>query len=727
LSRKTRGIALTALVAFGGVLFVSTAASAGVAVTPAPASKAATGDYRYPLAGTSTYFVMTDRYANGSTANDTGGLGSSQAVNGFNPADPAFFHGGDFKGLTGDCTGPKGLARIKNLGFNSIWVTPPFGQNTVQGSAAYHGYWINKFDQIDPHWGTQAEFVAFTACAKKIGLKVILDIVANHTGDVIQYTDGYQYIDTSTYKDANGNLFAPADYAKVDSTTFPVLNAASFPHTPFIPTGKENIKSPAWLNDVTNYHNRGNINWSTCAGQCLTWGDFAGLDDLFTEKANVVNGLADVYGKWVQDYPIAGFRIDTERHVDKNFFLRWLPQVQADAAKGGTYNTAGTKNFTAFGEDYTTDIYDLSSQLRDRGMPSVLDFAFQDKALNYAAGRKTGRTMYTLFSNDDLYTTATTNAYSLQTFLGNHDMGRIGCLLMGDGLSGTDLVNRDKFAHALLLLLRGNPSVYYGDEIGMTGGGLDTGCGDQAARQDMFRTQVAGWQSETRIGGPAIGARSGFDATATNPIAKQIIALNKLRAKYPALRTGAQITRLASNGLFAVSRIDAKARTEYVVVFNNGSKATTSVNTSTLSSRFTQVARSDRAVTSKDITTSSKTGVITKLTVPATGWIVLKASKVLPGGTPKVSGLSISADPNSSLYVVQANVVGNDPSTVTFLTQVVGSNTWTRAGIDDAAPYRVYVDPAKFTPGQTVAVQALVRSSSGKIVSSKVYYTTLGQ
>jgi hypothetical protein len=113
--------------------------------------------------------------------------------------------------------------------------------------------------------------------------------------------------------------------------------------------------------------------------------------------------------------------------------------------------------------------------------------------------------------------------------------------------------------------------------------------------------------------------------------------------------------------------------------------------------------------------------------VPAIGWVVLKASKVLPGGTPKITSVSISADPNSAMYIVQTNIAGNDPATVTFLTQVVGTNTWTRAGIDDAAPYRVYLDPAKFQPGQTIAVQALVRSSSGKIVSSKVYTTSLGQ
>lgn len=667
---------------------------------------------------------MTDRYANGSTANDGGDLpvSADQSRTGYNAGDPAYFHGGDLKGLTGGCTGSIGLARIKSLGFTSVWITPPFGQNTVQGgSAAYHGYWINKFDQIDPHFGTKQDFADFTACAKKLGIKVIVDMVVNHTGDVIQYSNGYNYDDTTPYKDANGQPFQPADYATIASSTFPDLNAASFPKQAYIPTGLENAKSPAWLNDITNYHNRGNINWSTCAGQCLTWGDFAGLDDLFTEKANVVQGLADVYGQWVKDYPIAGFRIDTARHVDYNFFSRWLPKVQADAAAGGN------KNFTAFGEDYTTDIYDLSSQMRDRGLPSVLDFAFQDKAVNYAAGRKTGRTMYTLFGNDDLYTTATTNAYSLQTFLGNHDMGRVGCLLMGDGLSGSNLTNRDKFAHALLLLLRGNPVVYYGDEVGMTGGGLDTGCGDQAARQDMFRSQVSGWQYEPRIGGSPIGAKTGFSQTATNPIAKQIVALNKLRAKYPALRTGAQITRLASGPLFGVSRIDAKARTEYVVVFNNsGSKATTNVNTSTLSARWVQIARSDRNVTSKDVTTSSKTGVISKLTVPPVGWVVLKATKVLPGGTPKIKSVTITADPNSTLWMVSASTVSNDPSTVTVLTQVVGTNTWTTAGIDDAAPYRVYLDPSKFPAGTPVAVQVLVRSSSGQIASSKVYTTTFG-
>src|SRR4051812_20971899 len=105
---------------------------------PKPPSGAALEALKKPpvrnaLAAQRIYFVMTDRYANGTTDNDTGGISGGKSVNGFDPADPGYYHGGDFRGLTGDCTGPRGLARIKQLGFTSIWVTPPFGQRWVQG------------------------------------------------------------------------------------------------------------------------------------------------------------------------------------------------------------------------------------------------------------------------------------------------------------------------------------------------------------------------------------------------------------------------------------------------------------------------------------------------------------------------------------------------------------------------------------------------------------------
>jgi hypothetical protein len=140
----TRSVAtLVALAAL--VMGTTTAGSAGGSPAAAPGGAQLAALARppvvSPIATQRIYFVMTDRYANGDPSNDRGGLSGGRGVTGYDPTSTAYFHGGDFKGLTGTCTDTRtGLARIKSLGFNAIWVTPPFGQKTVQGSsAAYHG------------------------------------------------------------------------------------------------------------------------------------------------------------------------------------------------------------------------------------------------------------------------------------------------------------------------------------------------------------------------------------------------------------------------------------------------------------------------------------------------------------------------------------------------------------------------------------------------------------
>ena len=102
------------------------------------------------------YFVMADRFANGDTANDKGGLTGDRLTTGYDPTDKGFYHGGDLAGLTSK------LDYIKGLGTTAIWMTPTFKNKPVQGtgadqSAGYHGYWITDFTQIDPHLGTNAE------------------------------------------------------------------------------------------------------------------------------------------------------------------------------------------------------------------------------------------------------------------------------------------------------------------------------------------------------------------------------------------------------------------------------------------------------------------------------------------------------------------------------------------------------------------------------------------
>ena len=75
------------------------------------------------------------------------------------------------------------------------------------------------------------------------------------------------------------------------------------------------------------YHNRGD---STFAGESSTYGDFSGLDDLFTERPEVVEGMGDIYKKWV-DFGIDGFRIDTVKHVNLEFWQKFVPDILDEA------------------------------------------------------------------------------------------------------------------------------------------------------------------------------------------------------------------------------------------------------------------------------------------------------------------------------------------------------------------------------------------------------------
>jgi hypothetical protein len=89
--------------------------------------------------------------------------------------------------------------------------------------------------------------------------------------------------------------FDDRDYAGTDE--FPDLDVdVSFPYTPFFNTEADaSVKAPAWLNDRTLYHNRGN---TTFSGENSVYGDFFGLDDLFTEHPRVVDGMIDIFKTW---------------------------------------------------------------------------------------------------------------------------------------------------------------------------------------------------------------------------------------------------------------------------------------------------------------------------------------------------------------------------------------------------------------------------------------------
>lgn len=570
-------------------------AAASVVLAPAAWAQAssAQSDFRLRAADQEVvYFVLPDRFENGDASNDRGGLKGDRLKTGFDPTARGFFHGGDLKGLTAR------LDYIQGMGMTAIWVGPIFANKPVQGpkgdeSAGYHGYWITDFTRVDPHFGTDADFKALVDAAHARGMKVYMDIIVNHTADVIQYREiapggGYPYRAKADYPFSrkggiNGAAINPGFAGDADSTlaNWAKLTDPNFAYTPYVPNGEERVKVPQWLNDPIYYHNRGNSNWQ---GESAQYGDFSGLDDLATEDPRVVSGFIDIYGSWIDRFGIDGFRIDTAKHVNPEFWRAFVPAMR-DRAKAH-----GIPNFHIFGEVATTEFDPalLASWTRNAGLPAVLDFGFQVAAIDAVSGKTGTQELARLFDDDVLYAGGAQGALQLPTFVGNHDAGRLAMFIKAQNPSaGNDeLLARTMLGHAMLLTLRGVPVIYYGDEQGFVGSG-----GDQQARQDMFPSKVAEYNAQPLLGTTATTAQANFDPN--HPLYRLIATLTDVRKATPALSGGMTRVRAFSDkpGLLAISRFDPVTRQEVVLAFNTSARPiTNTVATEPASLAFTALA-----------------------------------------------------------------------------------------------------------------------------------------
>jgi glycosidase len=211
------------------------------------------------------YMVLTDRFYDGdSTNNGTQGLE-------YRPGQLKYTQGGDWKGLT------QKLDYIKDLGVTAIWISP-VSQNELLSrdgeESGYHGYFTKDYATPDPHYGTKQDLINLVSTAHEKGLKVIIDVVPNHTADYFQSG-------ASTY----------------DSTYYQ-------PAAPF--------NNPDW------YHHYGDITDWNDEYQVVNY-DLGGLDDLNTDNTDARNALIDVYSDWIADTGADAVRVDAARSIDKNF------------------------------------------------------------------------------------------------------------------------------------------------------------------------------------------------------------------------------------------------------------------------------------------------------------------------------------------------------------------------------------------------------------------------
>ncbi|HZC37707.1 MAG TPA: alpha-amylase family glycosyl hydrolase, partial [Sphingomicrobium sp.] len=333
------------------------------------------------------------------------------------------------------------------------------------------------------------------------------------------------------------------------------------------------------------YHNRGD---STFRGESSTMGDFGGLDDVFTENPRVVVGMIDIFDGWIDQFHVDGFRIDTAQHVNPEFWQKFVPAMLARARKDGI------PHFHIFGEVAMDGMDPAHTAVNTRvdKLPSVLDFSFMWAVRDVVAGNAGTSELATLFRADPLYEGGAEAALRLPSFVSNHDSpGHFATAVQHSrpGATEDEVLRRVMLGQAMLLTLRGVPTIYYGDEQGFAG----KEGGDQNARQDMFPSRVASYNEDKLLGTTATTAQSNFDTN--HPLYREIAKLAHIRTSHRALTRGLQLIRYSQDkpGLFAVSRFDPASGREMLLLFNTSTAPVVqNVRVETRSTHFTALAGS---------------------------------------------------------------------------------------------------------------------------------------
>jgi len=132
------------------------------------------------------YQILTDRFVNGDASNDSGRL--DRPADAVDPENPVGWHGGDFAGIQQKVE----EGYFQDLGFTTLWISPVVlqvpppgnggGVNASEPFVGFHGYWADRFDQIEPHFGDLDDLVALGKAADAAGIELIVDVVVNHVG-----------------------------------------------------------------------------------------------------------------------------------------------------------------------------------------------------------------------------------------------------------------------------------------------------------------------------------------------------------------------------------------------------------------------------------------------------------------------------------------------------------------------------------------------------------------
>ena len=561
------------------------------------------------------YFVMTTRFYDGDPTNNTQCWDNQER----NYGDPAWR--GDFKGLI------EKLDYIKALGFTAVWITP-----VVENASGYdyHGYHARNFSKVDKRY--ESEGVSFQTLIDEVhkrGMKIILDIVLNHTGNF-----GEENLCKLFTRDWSKNQ------ATIDDCMIPFTkkDGGKLPDNYLdLPGGEQHDKRLAQMkntdgqnHDVNNYwHHVGNEwNWDDYS---RWYGQIAGdCVDLNTENPYVTNYLVNCYGEFIK-MGVDGFRIDTSGHISRLTFNKaFIPQFTALAEQykskrnGGDFFMYGEvcareRNVTYRNHENCSPYYYTWKETRDYAWDTSETSWNGIVVMEGSKGNHTNITSVDAQGKDDMDDSSLPNSnnaflngnnyhtpdYSNYSGLSVIDFPmhwnfrtaaeafgvKYGDKYYNDATYNVVYVDSHDYAPdgapegqrfnqsqdtwaenlSLMFTFRGIPCIFYGSEIEFRKGCVIDN-GTNVALKETGRAYFGGYiKGNIDVTDFAQYTASGnAAATLSHPLAMHIQRLNQIRAAVPALRKG-QYSTDGCNGSFAFKRRYTDSKTDsYALVCISG-------------------------------------------------------------------------------------------------------------------------------------------------------------
>ncbi|MDQ0089372.1 glycosidase [Paenibacillus anaericanus] len=479
---------------------------------------------------------------------------------------------GDFKGLTEklDYLNDGNPDTDNDLGIGGIWLMP------INTSPSYHGYDVSNYREVNPDYGTMEDFTNFINEAHKRGIKVIMDLVVNHTSSENPWFAQSAKDKSSKYR--NWYVWAEDSNRSLGGTS-----AAS--------TGDP---------------------WHTVEGEDdhylgIFWG---GMPDLNFDNQEVRDEMKDI-GKFWLEKGLDGFRVDAAKHIYEDL-LTDKSQETTDK------NVAWWQEFRSGLVQSNPNTY-LVSEVWDKGAVTVasylnkafdssFNFSLAETIIQSAKSERDNNIGFILERTYKLYTEKSSGEFVDATFLTNHDLNRVMSQLEGNK-------EHAKMAASLLLTLPGNPFIYYGEEIGMLGVKPDEGIREPMVwfTDDSAAGQTT-WQASINNHGTA---RSSVEEQLSDPDSllshyRQII---RWKSSIPALRDGGIQEYTTDNASLAAYIRQSDEETVLVVHNLTGKEQTLGLALDTDLGEFKsilQATKPESTLTSNTLTLPAYTTVILK-------------------------------------------------------------------------------------------------------------------